>query len=55
MRINGSEADVVPADGALTSAGRRCWWLPTLLVGVGLDQLDRLFPPPFGKVPLDVP
>ena len=39
MRINGSEARVVPADGARTSAGRRWAWLPTLLVGAGLFEL----------------
>jgi hypothetical protein len=39
MRINGSEARVVPADGARMSAGRRWAWLPTLLVGIGLFEL----------------
>lgn len=41
MRINGSEAGVVPVDGARPSAGRRWAWLPTLLVGVGLFELVR--------------
>ncbi len=41
MRINESEAGVVPADVARTSAARRWGWLPTLLVGVGLFELVR--------------
>src|SRR3954464_7704069 len=36
-----SEAGVVPADGARTSAGRRWAWLPTLLIGVGLFEIVR--------------
>jgi RsiW-degrading membrane proteinase PrsW (M82 family) len=39
--IERSEAGVLPADGARTSAGRRWAWLPTLLVGVALFELVR--------------
>lgn len=39
--IDGSEARVVPADGARAPAARRWAWLPTLLIGVALFELVR--------------
>jgi protease PrsW len=41
VSIYGSEAGVVPADGARRTAPRRWAWLPTLLVGGGLFELVR--------------
>ena len=41
MRITGSEASAVPADGTRRTTRRRWAWLPTLLGGGGLFELVR--------------